>query len=138
LLPLRLRILHPIVSQGENVGLTRPLAAIGAILIVTLALVAFLAFVIPDLWEQGTKASQKISSNFNPEKAARQRAVLKRYWPVGERLAGDQIEKFLSDPAVVVGSTAMDAGGGKSGLLSVLVSSLDLLLGSIFCLLSPD
>lgn len=125
-------LLNPIVSRGEKLGLSRSIAAIGAILIVTLALAAFLAFVIPDLWEEGAKASQKITSNFNPEKAARQRSVLKRYWPVGERLAGDQIEKFLSDPAVFVGTSAMEAGGGKSGVLAVLVSSLDLLLVPFF------
>lgn len=76
-------LLDPIVSQGAKLSRTRPIAVIGAVLIVTLALVAFLAFVIPDLWEQGTRASQKVTSKFKPEKAAGQRAVLKRYWPVG-------------------------------------------------------
>jgi predicted PurR-regulated permease PerM len=125
-------LLNPIVYQGEKRGLSRTLASIVAILLVTLAAVAFLAFVIPNLWEESTLAGQKIARQFTPENAARQRAMLKRYWPTVERLAGDKIEEVLSDPTAAAGSTALEAGGGQSGLLSMLVSSLDLLLVPFF------
>ena len=72
-------LLNPIVYQGEKRGLSRTMAAIVAILVVTFAVTAFLAFVIPDLWAESTDASQKIARNFTPENAARQRAMLKRY-----------------------------------------------------------
>jgi len=124
-------LLNPIVYHGEKRGLSRTVSAIVAILLVALAITAFLAFVIPDLWEESTNAGQKIASNFTPENAVRQRAILKRYSPTLERVAGDRVEQFLSDPAAVIGST-VEAGGGQSGVMSVLVSSLDLLLVPFF------
>ncbi len=125
-------LLNPIVYQGEKRGLSRTMAAIVAILVVTFAVTAFLAFVIPDLWAESTDASQKIARNFTPENAARQRAMLKRYWPGVERIAGDKFEQVLSDPAVAIGSTALEAGGGESGVQAILISSLDLLLVPFF------
>ena len=125
-------LLNPIVYQGEKRGLSRTMAAIVAILVVTLAVTAFLAFVIPDLWEESSLASQKIARNFTPENAARQRVMLKRYWPGVERIAGDKIEQVLSDPAAALGSTALEAGGGQSGIQAIIISSLDLLLVPFF------
>lgn len=125
-------LLNPIVCQGEQRGLSRTMAAIVAIVLVSLAIAAFLAFVIPDLWDESSSAGQKIVRNLTPENAARQRAWLRRYSPTLERVAGDKIEHFMSDPAAVVGTTAVEAGGGQSGILSVLVSSLDLLLVPFF------
>ena len=55
-------LLNPVVSQGERLGLSRSIATAIALVLVTLAVVAFLAFVIPDLWEQSTNAVQKILS----------------------------------------------------------------------------
>lgn len=125
-------LLNPIVYQGEKRGLSRTMAAVVAILLVTLVATAFLAFVIPDLWAESTEASEKIARNFTPENAARQRAMLKRYWPGVERVAGERIEQILSDPAAIIGSTALEAGGGQTGVQSILISSLDLLLVPFF------
>src|SRR5688572_16920591 len=74
-------LLNPLVYRGERLGLSRPISAIGAILVVSVAIAAFMAYVIPELWSQGTAAGQKIAANFTPENAARQRAALKRYSP---------------------------------------------------------
>lgn len=125
-------LLNPIVLQGEKRGLSRTVSVIGAILLVSLAIAAFLAFVVPDLWAESTKAGEKIANSFTPENAARQREWLKRYSPTLERVAGERIEKFLSDPAASLGTTAVEASGGESGLLSTIVSSLDLLLVPFF------
>ena len=92
-------LLNPVVSQGEKLGLSRPIATALALLLVTLAVVAFLAFVIPDLWEQSTDAVQKILRNFTPENAARQRDTLRRYSPALDRMAGNRIEQFMRNPA---------------------------------------
>src|SRR5687767_1043573 len=130
-------LLNPIVYQGEKRGLSRTLSAIIAILLVTLALSAFLAYVIPDLWAQGSAAGQKIASNFTPENAARQRQALKRYSPALEKVAGDRIEKFLSDPVSIVNeattttTTVTTDGtpvstGTTSVVYTTLISSLDL------------
>jgi predicted PurR-regulated permease PerM len=135
-------LLNPIVLQGEKMGLSRTFSALTAILIVTLAIVAFLTYVVPDLWAESTKAGQKISENFTEENAKRQREFLKRYSPALERVAGEKIENFLSDPVTFyndnMGTSSVDengkvtVSGGGAAILQLLVSSLDLLLVPFF------
>lgn len=125
-------LLNPIVYQAEKRGFSKTVSTIAAILVVSLAVGAFLAYVIPDLWAEGSNASQKIARSFTPENAARQRAALRRYSPALERAAGDRIETFLSDPSAALSSTAVEAGGGESGIRTALLSSLDLLLVPFF------
>ena len=95
-------LLNPIVYQAELRGLSRTMASIAAILLVGLVISAFLAYVVPELWAESTKAGTKIAENFSPENAARQREYLRRYSPALERVAGERIEKFLSDPTTVI------------------------------------
>lgn len=125
-------LLNPVVSQGERLGLSRSIATALALLLVTLVVVAFLAFVIPDLWEQSSNAVQKVLRNFTPENAARQRETLRRYSPALDRMAGGRIEQFLRNPAQAIGSPAFLAAGGLSGFLSTAVASLDLLIVPFF------
>ena len=138
-------LLNPIVYQAEKRGLSRTVSAVVAILLVTLVITAFMAYVVPDLWAESSKAGAKIADNFTPENAARQRAFLRRYSPPLEKVAGDKIEKFLSDPItfynenVSTTTTTVDEegnvkvnGGGGSAVLSVLISSFDLLLVPFF------
>ena len=135
-------LLNPIVYHGEKRGLSRPVSAIGTILLVSVVITAFLAYVVPELWAETSKAGSNIAQNFTPENAARQRSILKRYSPALERVAGDRIEKFLSDPVSVVDNaastktTAADGTevttGGQSIILTTLTSSLDMLLVPFF------
>ncbi|MDQ3221217.1 MAG: AI-2E family transporter, partial [Acidobacteriota bacterium] len=139
-------LLNPIVYQGEKRGLSRTMSSIAAILLVALIITAFMTYVVPDLWTESTKAGSKIAENFTPENAAMQRAYLRRYSPALEAVAGDKIERFLSDPAkfynenmtTATTTTVDDEGkltataGGGSVILSTLVSSLDLLLVPFF------
>jgi predicted PurR-regulated permease PerM len=138
-------LLDPIVWQFEKRGLSRMWSSIIAILLVGLAITAFIAYVIPDLWSESRKAGTKIAQNFTPENAARQREVLRRYSPALEKMAGESIEKFLSEPFtfysenVATATTSVDAegnvvatGGASSMISSVLSSSLDLLLVPFF------
>lgn len=136
-------LLNPIVLQGEKRGLSRTVSAITAILLVSLGISAFMAYVVPDLWAESSKAGERIASGFTPENAARQREFLKRYSPALERVAGNKIEQFLSDPVTFYNenmgtATTVDEngkvtvnGGGRT-VLSTLVSSLDLLLVPFF------
>jgi predicted PurR-regulated permease PerM len=135
-------LLNPIVYQFEKRGLSRTVSAVVAISLVSLAIAAFMAYVVPDLWAESSKAGQKVAENFTPENAARQRAFLKRYSPALERVAGGKIEQFLSDPVTFynenLGATTVDengkvvANGGGSAVLDTIVSSLDLLLVPFF------
>jgi predicted PurR-regulated permease PerM len=140
-------LLNPIVYQAEKRGLSKSWASAAAILLVALVITAFMTYVVPDLWAESTKAGSRISENFTPENAARQRAILRRYSPALEKVAGDKIELFLSDPVVFYnqnmttpaaatvdenGNVKAMATSGASYILATLVSSLDLLLVPFF------
>lgn len=138
-------LLNPIVLQGEKYGLSRTISAVVSILIITLVIGGFLAYVLPDLWAEGGKASANIAEKFTPENAEQQRGFLRRYSPALDRVAGDKIEQFLSDPAafynenLTTATTTIDetgtikqTSGGSSVLWTTLSSSLDLLLVPFF------
>ncbi len=137
-------LLNPIVYQIERRGLSRSVSALGAIVLVSLAIGAFLAYVVPDLWAEGSKAGQAIVDKFTPENAARQRAWLKRYSPALERVAGDKIELFLSDPLefynenITTSTTTIDDKGnvtrtnGSARVVTTIASSLDMVLVPFF------
>ncbi len=142
-------LLNPIVYQAEKRGLSRTMSSIIAILLVTFVIAGFMAYVVPDLWSESTKAGSKIAENFTPENAVRQRAYLRRYSPALEAVAGDKIERFLSDPAKFYNenmsapatatvdedgklTTTASSGGSSSFLLTAISSSLDLLLVPFF------
>ena len=137
-------LLNPLVLQFEKRGLSRVVSALAAIGLVSLAITAFLAYVVPDLWAESSKAGQAIAEKFTPENAARQRAWLRRYSPALERVAGDKIELFLSDPVrfynenVTTQTTTIDEAGnvtrtnGTGTIISTVVSSLDMLLVPFF------
>ncbi len=139
-------LLNPLVYEGEKRGLSRTVSSIVAILLVTLAITAFMAYVVPDLWTESTRAGSRIAENFTPENAVQQRALLRRYSPALERVAGDKIEQFLSDPVAFYnenmttktvttdteGNISTSNGGGSSAIFATLVSSLDLLLVPFF------
>ena len=139
-------LLNPIVRAFERLGISRAIAAFIAIIAITLATTAFFSYVVPELWAQGTKASRTMVESFTPENAARQRMFLRRFSPALERVAGDKIEQFLSDPvsfyneniAEPTAATIDEKGNlraGRSGgavIFSFLISSLDLLLVPFF------
>ena len=139
-------LLNPMVLQLERRGLSRSVSAAVSIIVVGLAIAAFFSYVLPDLWSQSSRAGQKLAESFTPENAARQRQWLARVSPALERVAGDKIEQFLSDPIAfydenVAEPTAatIDEEGkirpGRTGgavVLSTIISSLDLALVPFF------
>lgn len=136
-------LLNPIVLQFEKRGISRPISSVVAILLVTLVVIAFLAYVLPDLWSESRKASEQIADSFTPENAARQREFLRRFSPALERVAGERIEKFLSDPVTVISNattatttvgdgTEVTTAGSTSLIISTISSSLELMLVPFF------
>jgi predicted PurR-regulated permease PerM len=121
-------LLHPIVYHMERRGLSRPLAALAALLIVTFAAVGLLMFIIPGLWEQSIAVGQSLMAYFTPESAARQRAALRRYSPALDRIAGEHIEHFVRDPSSVVGSASTWFVGGLSNFFQTATAAVDLFL----------
>ncbi|MEP7270832.1 MAG: AI-2E family transporter [Acidobacteriota bacterium] len=125
-------LLNPLVAALEKRGLSPSIATGSALAIATIALIAVLTFVIPGLLEQGATVGQKILLEFTPEKAVRQRAILRRYSPVLDRMIGERVEGVLRNPADAIGSPALWAVGGLSGFFATAVASLDLLLVPFF------
>jgi predicted PurR-regulated permease PerM len=125
-------LLHPMVYHMERRGLSRPLAALAALLIVTLAAVGLLIFIIPGLWEQSIAVGQHLMAYFTPENAARQRAALRRYSPALDRIVGERIESFIRDPSSVVGSASSWFAGGLSNSVHTATAAVDLFLVPFF------
>ena len=125
-------ILNPLVSFFENRGVSRAIAAAAALIIVTLSVLGFLTFVIPDLWEQSISAGQKVMTYMTPDNARRQRVALRRYSPVLDRMVGPKLEQFISDPATVIGSPSTWFAGGLSEFLSTAGTLFDLFLVPFF------
>lgn len=134
-------LLNPIVYQVERLGLSRTVSSVAAILVVVLVMAAFMAYVLPDLWAEGSKAGATLGEKFTPENAARQREFLRRYSPALEKVAGEKIEKFLSEPISFynenVAPVSTDETGaakpvGGSAILTILSTSFDLVLIPFF------
>lgn len=125
-------LLNPIVYHLEQRGLSRPIAALGALLIVTLVAVGFLLFIIPGLWEQSIAVGKNLMVYFTPQNAARQRAALRRYSPPLDRMAGDYVEQFIRDPSVLLGSPSTWFAGGLSSFFHTAAASFDLFLVPFF------
>jgi predicted PurR-regulated permease PerM len=125
-------LLHPIVYRMERRGLSRPLAALAALLIVTLAAVGLLIFIIPGLWEQSIAVGQNLMVYFTSENAARQRAALRRYSLALDRIAGERVEHFIRDPSSVVGSASTWFAGGLSNSFQTATAAVDLFLVPFF------
>lgn len=131
-------LLDPMARYGETRGLSRTVASLAAIAVVSAVIVALMAFVVPELWGETSKAISRLAGKFTPQNAAKERAFLKKYSPPLERVIGERVEEFLSDPSNLLdpgGSTEPGSeagGGGQRLLLSSLASSLDLLLVPFF------
>lgn len=126
-------MLNPLVQQLEKRGLSRSLATVLTLMMITLLTGIILTFIIPDLIEQGAAAGQKVMREFIPENAERQRALLKRYAPALDRMIGERVQHLLQNPSEVLGASAMSwAVGGLSGFFSTALASLDLLLVPFF------
>jgi predicted PurR-regulated permease PerM len=139
-------LLNPFVLTFERIGLSRAISSLLAILMVSLAIAAFVSYVVPEIWSQASVAGQRIMDSFTPENADRQRRFLRRFSPALDRVAGDKIEQFLSDPVAFYDENIAEptpatidkegkiTPGRSSGatVLATIVSSLDLLLVPFF------
>ena len=125
-------ILNPVVYQIEKRGPSRALSAFAALAIVTLGIAGFLTFVIPELWDESINAGQKVMTYMTPENARRQRDALRKYSRVLDRVAGERLEKLISNPAEVIGSPSTWFAGGLSDFLSTASTLLDLLIVPFF------
>jgi len=125
-------LINPIVYQIEKRGVSRPVAALAALLIVTLVAAGFLFFITPGLWEHSIAVGTNLMLYFTPQIALRQRAALQRFSPGLDHVMGDRIERFIRDPSGVLGSPSTWFAGGLSEFFHSAAASVDLLLVPFF------
>jgi predicted PurR-regulated permease PerM len=125
-------VINPIAEAFQKAGLSRWVAAIAAIAIVTLLVLAFLWFVIPDLWDQAVKASDIILRNLNEENAARVRAQIREWSPVLDGIFGWRLYRFIRSPDALTEASQSWFAGGLTSFLSTAANALDLLLIPFF------
>jgi predicted PurR-regulated permease PerM len=126
-------LLNPIVQQFEKRGLSRPIAASVALLIVALVISSFIIFVTPGLIEQAGKSATELKQRyFTAQNAERQRRNLRRISPLLDDLAGERVQQFIADPQSVFGSPRTWFAGNLSDFLSTAAGALDLFLVPFF------
>jgi predicted PurR-regulated permease PerM len=125
-------LLNPIVERIEAHGLSRPLAAVLALLMVAGALAALLWLIVPDLWTESVAAGDIVIQNFNPQKAREVGAKIREISPLAYRTFGWRVEQFLRSPNNLYEVTRTWFAGSLTNFLATASASLDLLLIPFF------
>ncbi len=119
---------HTLVLQGVR----RSIASVTVLALVFVLMAAFAAFVIPNLWNEGVKASEKASRYFTPENAQRTRYAIRQSSPFVDRVFGPRIELLIKDPATATGISSTWLTGNLSGFFSRATEWLDFLVIPFF------
>jgi predicted PurR-regulated permease PerM len=125
-------VLNPIVETIEKRGFSRLISAVLALTLVSLAVAAFLWFVVPDLWDQSVKATDIILRNLTEKNALRVRAWVRDLSPLLDRIAGYRLYVFLRSPNRLVEASQSFFAGGATGFLATAANLLDALLIPFF------
>jgi predicted PurR-regulated permease PerM len=125
-------LLNPIVERIEARGISRPIAAAIALVLVTASVALLLWLIIPDLWSQSVAASEIVVRNFNPQNAREVGAKIREFSPFVYRVGGWRVEQFLRTPNNLYEATRTWAAGSLTNFLATASASLDLLLVPFF------
>ena len=125
-------VINPIVEAFEARGFSRWVGALAAILLVSLVIVLFLWFVIPDLWDQAVNATDIILRNLNEKNAQNVRAQLRELSPMLDRMIGWRIYQYVRSPNRVMEASQSWLAGSATGFLATAAGALDLLLIPFF------
>jgi predicted PurR-regulated permease PerM len=125
-------VINPVVESFEKRGFSRPIAALAAIMVVTLAVAGFLWFVIPDLWTEAVQASDAILHNLTPETAQKARAYLHSWSPLLDQMIGWRVQRFLRSPAPLLEASQSFLAGSLTDFITTAANALDLLLIPFF------
>jgi predicted PurR-regulated permease PerM len=125
-------VLHPIAESFEERGFSRIWAATIALVLVSLAVVLFLWLVIPDLWEEGAKASEGVMSAFTEQNARAAREYIRDLSPMLDRVIGYRVYQFLRSPNSLIEASQSWAAGSLTDFLVTASGFLDLLLIPFF------
>src|SRR4051794_33628667 len=125
-------VVNPIVEWFETRGLARSVAALLTLALVTVGMVLFLWFVIPDLWTQALRASDAVIRNLNETNARHVRQWMQDRVPLVDRIAGARLYTFLKSPAALTAAGQRFFTGGLGGIFATAANALDLLIVPFF------
>jgi predicted PurR-regulated permease PerM len=125
-------VINPIVESFQRAGLSRVLAALAAIIVVTLLVLLFLWFVIPDLWDQAVNASDIILRNLNESNAGKVRAQLREWSPMLDRMVGWRVYRAIRSPNTLIEASQSWLAGSLTDFLTTAANALDLLIIPFF------
>lgn len=125
-------ILNPTVESFEARRLSRALAALLALAVVSAGLGGLLWFIVPDLWDQASNAIGIILRNLNPENAEKVRVELRRFSPMLDGMIGWRVQRFVRSPDALISASQSWVAGSLTGFLATAAGALDLLLIPFF------
>ena len=125
-------VMNPIVLVFEHRGVTRWVAALAAMAVVSLGIAGFLWFVIPDLWDEAAKAGDAVLANMNEGNARRARAELRELSPLLDRMIGYRLYLYIHSPDALTQASQSWVAGGLTGFLATAAGALDLLIIPFF------
>ena len=125
-------VINPIVEALEARGLSRWAGALAAIVLVSLLVMVFLWFVIPDLWDQSVKATDIILTNLNEQNAKNVRVEIRKWSPMLDGMIGWRVYQFVSSPNKLMEASQSWLAGSATGFLATAAGALDLLLIPFF------
>ena len=73
-----------------------------ALFVVTAAVLGFIWFVIPDLWNQSVKASDTVLQAFTEKNALQLRSKIHEFSPLIDRILGYRVYQFVRSPNSVI------------------------------------
>jgi predicted PurR-regulated permease PerM len=116
-------ILNPIVEAIENRGFSRLISAFLAMTLVTLLIAGFVYFVVPDLWEQFSKATEVILASFTEKNALAARAEIQKLSPMLDRMIGWRVYRFLRNPDTLIEASQSWVAGSMTDALATAAGS---------------
>jgi predicted PurR-regulated permease PerM len=125
-------VLNPIVEIFERRGFSRLMAALLALLLVTAAMVLFVWFVVPDLWNESVVATDSIMKAFTEKNAQQARVYIRDLSPLLDRVIGYRVYRFLRSPNSLIEASQSWAAGSLTDFLVTASGLLDLLLIPFF------
>jgi predicted PurR-regulated permease PerM len=125
-------IINPIADSFQGHGFPRWVAALAAIVVVAVMVLLFLWFVIPDLWDQASNASDIILRNMTESNASAIRSQLREWSPMLDRMIGWRIYRVIHSPDALVEASQSWIAGGLTDFLATAAGALDLLIIPFF------
>ncbi len=125
-------VLNPITEQLAKRGFARPLSAILSILVVTLCVVTFFWFVIPDLWQQASGIGDSLFRNFTDANARKIQLKIHQFSPVLDRMIGHRVYLFMRNPSALMETSQAWATGTMGGFLETAATIVDMLVVPFF------